>query len=74
MSNDVVYRHLGTHATSLSSGRDVGPGDEVPADELGEEDAYLVDDGVLVPIVEEEEKPKARRAKNVEGGEANGSS
>ena len=48
----VEYVHVGAHADVLSSGRPVGPGDRVQADELGAEDAHFTaDGGPLVDIV-----------------------
>lgn len=46
--------HVGDHAVTIANtGRDIGPGDTVSPDELGPEDQYLVDDGVLGHVTED---------------------
>jgi hypothetical protein len=52
MTDDREFVHVGDHAESLSSGRSIGPGERVSADELGAEDAYLVEEGRLVDVAD----------------------
>lgn len=41
------FVHVGSHAENLESGALIGPGDRVKPDELGDGDAWLIDEGVL---------------------------
>lgn len=61
------YKHVGTHAEILASGRPVGVGELVTltADELRDPDnARLIEEGILIPTEEDEKKPTKK-----EGGD-----
>lgn len=44
------FVHVGRHADILQSGRGIAPGERVQAVDLGPEDQYLVEDGILADI------------------------
>lgn len=49
---DAEYAHVGVHPIVVTSGHAHAPGDRVLGSELDTQDDYLIDEGVIVPVVD----------------------
>lgn len=70
MADETTYVLVRDHAEILASGASIGPGDRVTTADLGDDDAYLVEEGALVDVAQFEPTAEERKAAEASAGEA----